>query len=178
VPLVQWGLELIEQLEPIARTLDATHGGTEHADAVAHARAALQAPDTLPSARVLQAMHRDHHDVFVAFAREQSLQTHARLLALPWSAKQQARYEAMAAQSLADQRAIEAADTMPFEIYRQEYTSPHRLGRPQEQAHELVAWQLLAARLLQSDTPLGRRCPLSCGFLTGARHGPPHRRRF
>ena len=27
-------------------------------------------------------------------------------------------------------QAIEAADTMPFEIYRQEYTSPARLGRP------------------------------------------------
>jgi glutamate--cysteine ligase len=53
------------------------------------------------------------------------------LLGLPWSAKQQARYEAMALQSLEDQRAIEAADTMPFEIYRQEYTSPTRLGRPQ-----------------------------------------------
>jgi glutamate--cysteine ligase len=37
----------------------------------------------------------------------------------------------MALQSLEDQRAIEAADTMPFEIYRQEYTSPTRLGRPQ-----------------------------------------------
>ena len=40
----------------------------------------------------------------------------------------------MAAQSVADQRAIEAADTMPFEIYRQEYTSPVRLGRPQTEA--------------------------------------------
>jgi glutamate--cysteine ligase len=28
-----------------------------------------------------------------------------------------------------DQRAIEAADTMPFEIYRQEYVSERRLGR-------------------------------------------------
>jgi glutamate--cysteine ligase len=36
----------------------------------------------------------------------------------------------MALQSLEDQQAIEAADTMPFEIYRQEYTSPSRLGRP------------------------------------------------
>jgi glutamate--cysteine ligase len=36
----------------------------------------------------------------------------------------------MAAKSLDVQREIEAADTMPFEIYRQEYTSPDRLGRP------------------------------------------------
>jgi glutamate--cysteine ligase len=112
---------------------------TAHTEAVAHALAALQAPDSLPSARVLQRMHAAHDDAFVAFARDQSLQTHERLLSLPWSAKQQARYEAMAAQSLADQRAIEAADTMPFEIYRQEYTSPARLGRPQLQAAALAA---------------------------------------
>jgi glutamate--cysteine ligase len=130
VPLVQWGEELIRELEPIARTLDAAHGGADHADAVAHALASLQAPDTLPSTRVLQSMHAAHDDSFVAFARAQSLQAHGQLLSLPWSAKQQARYEAMAAQSLADQRAIEAADSLPFEIYRQEYTSPARLGRP------------------------------------------------
>ncbi|MBS3996660.1 MAG: glutamate--cysteine ligase [Hydrogenophaga sp.] len=139
VPLVQWGQELIGQLQPIAHRLDATHGGSAHTEAVAHALAALQAPDSLPSARVLQRMHAAHDDAFVAFARDQSLQTHERLLSLPWSAKQQARYEAMAAQSLADQRAIEAADTMPFEIYRQEYTSPARLGRPQLQAAALAA---------------------------------------
>ena len=134
VPLVQWGLELLAQLQPIARTLDATHGGSDHADAVAQALAALQAPDTLPSARVLSEVCTAHGDSFVAFARAQSLKNHAELLVMPWSTKQQARFEAMAAQSVADQRAIEAADTMPFEIYRQEYTSPARLGRPRAQA--------------------------------------------
>jgi glutamate--cysteine ligase len=130
VPLQQWGLELIESLEPIARSLDLTHGGTAHAEAVSAARASLLAPDTLPSARVLAAMHRDHADSFVAFARAQSLKTHADLLAMPWSSRQQAKFEAMAEKSMQVQRDIEAADTMPFEIYRQEYTSPARLGRP------------------------------------------------
>jgi len=130
VPLMQWGLEIIDQLAPFAQALDAAHGGDAHAQAVAQARAALQAPDTLPSAQVLQAVRSGYADCFTAFVREQSLHAQAHLLALPWSAKQQARYEAMALKSLEDQRAIEAADTMPFEIYRQEYTSPSRLGRP------------------------------------------------
>jgi glutamate--cysteine ligase len=131
VPLVQWGMQIIDQLVPIAAALDRAHGGREHADAVTQARASLQAPQSLPSARVLQAMHQDHDDAFLAFARAQSLATHRHLLSLEWSAKQQARFEAMAAKSLEDQRAIEAADSMPFEIYRQEYTSPARLGKPQ-----------------------------------------------
>jgi len=134
VALTQWGLEIVGELGPIAERLDAVHGGRAHSEAVARARAALLEPATLPSARVLQTMHAQHNDSFVGFVRAQSQQIHQSLLALPWSAKQQARYEAMATQSLVDQRAIEAADTLPFEIYRQEYVSPARLGRPRATA--------------------------------------------
>ena len=101
-----------------------------HASLKKEAQSHLLDPDLLPSARVLQAMHKHHGDSFVGFARAQSLVTHQHLLGLPWGSKLQARFEAMAAKSLEDQRAIEAADSMPFEIYRQEYTSPARLGRP------------------------------------------------
>jgi glutamate--cysteine ligase len=132
VALLDWGLEIIGQLGPIAERLDAVHGGQAHAQAVDRARAALLAPETLPSARVLAAIHTGHQDSFVAFVRERSLASRNRLLVLPWSGEQQARYEAMAAQSLADQKAVEAGDSLPFEVYRQEYTSPARLGRPQD----------------------------------------------
>jgi glutamate--cysteine ligase len=119
--------------------LDEAQGGNEHTLAVALAQGQLQDPDKLPSARVLQAMHKHHDDSFVAFARAQSRVTHQHLLGLPWASKQQARFEAMAAKSVEDQRAIEAADSMPFEIYRQEYTSPTRLGRPQAQVTPVAA---------------------------------------
>jgi glutamate--cysteine ligase len=97
---------------------------------VAHARSTLRQPDLLPSARVLRAMSAHHDDSFIAFARGQSALTHRYLLGLPWSDAQQARFEALAKRSLDDQRAIEAADSMPFEVYRQEYVSAERLGRP------------------------------------------------
>ncbi len=131
VLLTDWGLDIIDQLAPFAQALDAAYGGDAHAEAVAQARASLQSPDTLPSAQVLQVVRSQHGHAFTAFVREQSLQAQNHLLDLPWSAKQAGRYEAMALQSLEDQRAIEAADTMPFEVYRQEYTSPSRLGRPE-----------------------------------------------
>ncbi|MEX1168128.1 MAG: glutamate--cysteine ligase [Hydrogenophaga sp.] len=129
VTLAQWGAEIIASLAPIAQALDAAQGGHAHAEAVAQASASLAAPDSLPSARVLAAVQREHGDSFVSFVREQSLATHNRLLAMPWSEEQQARYAAMAEKSLGDQRAIEAGDSMPFEMYRKEYTSPARLGR-------------------------------------------------
>ena len=49
------------------------------------------------------------------------------LMERPWQADQQAKYEAMAQQSLSDQQAIEAADSLPFEEWRQRYLSPEGL---------------------------------------------------
>ncbi|TNF60338.1 MAG: glutamate--cysteine ligase [Burkholderiales bacterium] len=130
VVLTQWGLELLDELQPLAAHLDALDGTGVHADAVQQARAALTDPSRLPSARVLQTMARDHDNAFIAFGRERSRAASQGLLALPWSEAQEARFADMARRSFDDQRAIEAADTMPFENYRQEYVSPVRLGRP------------------------------------------------
>ena len=130
VPLTEWALELIDQLRPLAEHLDAMEGSSDHAAAVARARGAIMNPETLPSARVLKALAQDHDNAFIAFGCERSRVARQSLLDLPWTEGQQARYEAMADRSFEDQRAIEAADTMPFEVYRQEYVSASRLGRP------------------------------------------------
>ncbi|HYW56573.1 MAG TPA: glutamate--cysteine ligase [Polaromonas sp.] len=128
VTLTGWGAQLIEQCVPIALVLDAAQGGSAYADAVRAAGAALHKPDSLPSARVLEAMTAEHNSSFVAFARAQSLSTRQTLLALPFSDEQQAAFAELTRHSVAEQKAIEAADTMPFEIYRQQYVSPERLG--------------------------------------------------
>lgn len=116
------------QCGPIAAALDAAHGSTAYGEAVQAARAALAKPDSLASARVLQAMAAEHGNSFVSFTRARSEATRQALLALPFDAAQQARFEAMTHASVEDQRKIEAADTMPFENYRQQYLSPERLG--------------------------------------------------
>ena len=128
VPLLDWAAELLDGFGPAAAALDAAHGTTDHADAVRSAQALLQDPSMLPSARVLEVMERDHGNSFIGFTRAQSLQTQAKLLSLPFSAAQQAKFETLSAHSLAQQREIEARDTLPFEIYRQQYVSPERLG--------------------------------------------------
>jgi glutamate--cysteine ligase len=141
VPLTDWADELLQAFAPIARALDAANGCGDYSAAVRSAVSALHEPARLPSARVLAAMAASHDNSFVAFSRAQSLQTRQGLLDLPWQPAQQARFEAMARQSLEDQKKIETADTMPFEIFRQEYVSPKRLGllvspTPQEIAHD------------------------------------------
>lgn len=134
VELKQWGLALVEELGPIARYLDAAFGGSAHVDAVRDAQASLHEPDRLPSARVLQAVQNEHGGSFVAFARAQSQATRRVALDAPMDGATLARFEALAAASRAEQQAIEAADTMPFDIYLQEYLSPKRLLVPKAMA--------------------------------------------
>jgi glutamate--cysteine ligase len=125
--LTQWGLEIVQQLRPIAAQLDAVHATQDYSAAVQAAEQALLHPQTTPSARVLKAIQQDHNGSFVAFVREQSLKTRQAMLELPLSEADAAHWARLSAQSLQDQAAIEAADTMPFDIYLQEYLSPKRL---------------------------------------------------
>ncbi|MES2363354.1 MAG: glutamate--cysteine ligase [Pseudomonadota bacterium] len=128
VLLTGWGAEVIAQCGPIAEALDAAHGGSDYRDALQSASDRLARPDTTPSARVLAVMARDFDNSFIRFVRAQALQTQATLLDLPFSAEQHARFVALSQTSMAEQKKIEAGDSMPFEIYREQYVSAERLG--------------------------------------------------
>jgi glutamate--cysteine ligase len=128
VQLTDWGAEIVGECAPIAAMLDAAHHTTDYGDAVRGAEALLRNPDMLPSARVLAALARDHGNSFAGFTLVQSQQTKSKLLKLPYPGSLHARMETVVRQSLADQAAVEEADSMPFEQFRQQYTSAERLG--------------------------------------------------
>jgi len=131
VALREWGLSLLHALEPYAQQLDAAHASSDYSAAVQAALAALDRPDTLPSARVLQAMHSDYRGSFVDFALARSLDLREQALAQPLAAQELALRQQESLASLQEQSAIESADTMPFDIYLKEYLSPDRLlARP------------------------------------------------
>ena len=127
IPLVDWSLQLLAECEPAAAALDAVHGGDRYREALADGRRVIGDPDRAPSARVLDTVTRDFDESYVAFIRAQSMQTRKALLALPYPAALAERFAAMAKASVEERRRIEAADTLPFEEYRQAYLSPERL---------------------------------------------------
>ena len=131
--LTRWGADIVAQCAPIANALDAAQGHQFHSEALASASAALANPDLLPSARVLASMAQEFDNSFVQFVRKQSEKTRDSFNSLPFSKEQQAHFAALSQQSLEDQKKIEAADTMPFEIYRQQYVAAERLGIPERQ---------------------------------------------
>jgi glutamate--cysteine ligase len=126
--LSDWGAEVLAQCEPIAAALDRAHGGSAYGDGVVAAATALREPDSVPSARVLATLRNDFDSSYVRFVCAQSAQTHRALLALESAPALRERFAELARQSLAEQRATEAADTLPFEVYRQQYLAPERLG--------------------------------------------------
>jgi glutamate--cysteine ligase len=127
VLLTDWAREVMGECEAIATTLDVASGTAHHREAWQAALNAVNQPDTLPSARVLQAMKDEHSQSHIEFVRARSEQTRQALLEMPWSADQQAHFERLAQESLDEQTRIEASDTMPFEFYRREYLALRRL---------------------------------------------------
>ena len=134
VPLVEWGAEIVAALRPIADRLDALDGRTAYRDALVAAEATLADPDSAPSARVLADMTQKFGSSYVAFTAARSATTRDELLALPFAQDEQARFDAASRASVEEQKRIEANDSLPFEIYRQQYLSPERLGVPGKRA--------------------------------------------
>lgn len=132
--LADWATQLLRECEPIAEALDALDGGRKHGEALLNAWKGIDTPETAPSARVLAAMTSNFDSAYVAFTRAQSKQTKAALLALPYSDQLHNRFTKMARESVDEQHAIEASDTVPFEVYRQQYLSVERLGLPGQRA--------------------------------------------
>ena len=133
VTLADWGNDLLAAMAPVATLLDnvnglATEAQASHTQALASMVSRLNNLDSSPSARVLATVKAREDQAFVGFVRERSAATRQHLLDLPWTAAQQAASEAESQASLAAQKAIEQADTLPFELYRQEYVSEKRLG--------------------------------------------------
>jgi glutamate--cysteine ligase len=126
--LADWGGQVLEECAPVAAALDAANGTHAYRDALASAVTALNDPAKTPSARVLEAMARDHGNTYVRFVLAQSLAHREAILRLPFAGDVAERFAQLAAASLTRQRDIEAADTLPFDTYLERYLSPTSLN--------------------------------------------------
>ena len=127
VVLTEWAAEVLQACAPIAAALDAAHGVQDYSQALAAAHQLLANPEQTPSAQVLAAVAGQFQGQFKAFGAAQSQAARAATLARPWSEALTARYQALAADSVGAQKSLEAADTVPFEEWRQCYMSPEHL---------------------------------------------------
>jgi len=122
--LSEWGRQILAECEPIAAALDAAHGGGAYRDALGAAQAVMSAPDSAPSAKVLQALAREHGDSYLRFVLAMSLLHQGNLKTSPIPPDALRYFERLAAKSLEAQQKIEASDSVDFETYRSRYLAP------------------------------------------------------
>ena len=120
VPVFDWAREIVDAVAEIAEVLDASSSSRRYADAVESCRAALDDPQLLPSARVLEEL-RARSEAFFEFAMRKSEEHRATLLAAALPASRAAALEAEASASLRTQREIESADRLSFAEYLDRY---------------------------------------------------------
>jgi len=120
IALQAWGEELLARIAPVAALLDARHGGSEHADSLKAQAAKLADPDATPSARVLREL-RANGGSFAAFGLQQSERHAAFFRTQAPSAEQSVYFDQLAASSLDEQRAMEAAPQGSFDDYVASY---------------------------------------------------------
>ena len=120
VSLKDWATEKLEQMQPIAELFDRAHGGTNYAEALAHQQEKVDNPDATPSARILATLE-SRNQGFFQFAMDQALAHRDHFLSRQRCDNTNQRLEALAADSLAEQAAGEAADQQSFEDYLADY---------------------------------------------------------
>jgi glutamate--cysteine ligase len=126
VGLQAWGEQLLAESAPVAEAMDAALGGQLYREAHAAQLAAIRDPARTPAARMLADM-RGHGDSYRDFILAQSRRHRDALAAMPYPDVEKARFAQLAAASLAEQQAIEAADTVPFEEFRRQYLAVEQL---------------------------------------------------
>jgi glutamate--cysteine ligase len=119
-PVSEAATDILAQLEPLAELLDSWRGDDTYRRALAAQRETLTGEWTVPSARVLDAMRSSglgHREWGMEMAQQH--QQTLRQEGLDPSVRQ--AFDAMTAESLAEQTQMERADTLPFNEFLEQY---------------------------------------------------------
>jgi len=120
VYLRDWANEIFEQMSAGCDLLDKDAERHCYCDALQRQRAKLADPDLTPSARMLAEMDQNGEE-FYHFALRKSRQHQQWFDERPLEDEKRLQFETLARESIEKQRAIEAADKIPFETFLQEY---------------------------------------------------------
>lgn len=121
IRLQDWGLELLEEMRPLADMLDQHNQIATFASTLAQMEALLRDPDLTPSARALESMQQADQE-YLEWGLERSAAHQDSLRHYPLAGARKAELQAQTQQSLQAQVQLEAQSTGDFETYLQHYT--------------------------------------------------------
>ncbi len=111
--------DLFDDMAPFATMLDVAYGGERYGQTLATLRQRIDAPDTTPSAAVLEGARK--HGGLIPYTLHLSRQHQQALLAQPLSADAEARFADSAKTSLAEQAELEAEPQGSFDDFVARY---------------------------------------------------------
>ncbi len=118
--LRDWAGEIFDRMLPGCELLDQAGQRDCYGGALGEQRAKIEDPDRTPSARMLADMQSNREE-FYHFALRMSRQHQQFFAERPLASDRQAEFENLARESIERQRAIEAADTISFETFLDNY---------------------------------------------------------
>ena len=119
VSLQRLGMDLLDAMSELARTMDTAHGQCFHLDTLNQQRLKLADSALTPSAKILRIIEEDGIE-FATLTLQQALE-HRKTLSEPLSPTVLEQWKKVASDSLQEQADMEAADTLPFNEYLQNY---------------------------------------------------------
>ncbi|MCV6588734.1 MAG: glutamate--cysteine ligase [Marinobacterium sp.] len=118
--LTDWAEHILQRCDAIAQLLDQGDKNGRYATAIAAQRDRIADPQLTPSARILATLQQENLSYDALILRE-SRRHRETLLATPLTAETAASLHEQAKVSLAQQREIEAADTVDFDAFLADY---------------------------------------------------------
>ncbi|MFY9332504.1 MAG: glutamate--cysteine ligase, partial [Porticoccaceae bacterium] len=124
--LVEWGLALIEEMRPIAATLNSAHETTDYLDVLATMKARLEGTSLTPAAQLLVEMA-DNNETYYRMAMRKACEQREQFNAVALAPDVIEKYQSLAAKSLQKQKDIEQSDTISFDDYLAAYYQRGRM---------------------------------------------------
>jgi glutamate--cysteine ligase len=118
--LMDWALELCDQMESVCKLLDHDIQGSPYTETLSFHRKLVLDPDKTPSARMLEEM-RNNDEGFYQFARRMSQQHYRYFTGHKLSTERHAFFTQAAATSIQRQQQIEASDEITFDEFLRQY---------------------------------------------------------
>ncbi|WP_330926760.1 glutamate--cysteine ligase [Candidatus Sororendozoicomonas aggregata] len=118
--LSDWGQELVDSMVPIAGLMDALSGSERYTFSLRRQREKLADPEKTPSARLLSAMTASRVG-YTSLIQALSAKHHNALMSQPLNKERQNYFIELADGSRADQKVMEARDTLSFDAFLAAY---------------------------------------------------------
>ena len=118
--LVDWGMELVAEMAPVAALLDQANNTDEYQSALATMSDRLEDNSLTPAAMLLNEMQQNN-ETYYRMAMRKAVEHREYFRSQQLSPEVIEKYRQMAAQSLSEQKQIEAADTLSFDDFLAAY---------------------------------------------------------